>query len=163
MVGPERPWSAVGVRFRPEHVGFGPWDLGAAWPVAALPASGGPGGGIPAPGNSADSRHEAGTFDRILSANRFAGAVDEPYPEGGVRPYSEGCPREAQLPRESPGRVCQHSPRADQNANQTPIRQSKAVGRNKTENETAFAMRVGTKQPDRRLAGWLSPHDRNWL
>jgi hypothetical protein len=54
------------------------------------------------------------------------------------------------LPRESSGRMRQHSPRALSNTNQKRARQSTAFDRNKTENETALEMRHGRRRKDPR-------------
>lgn len=59
--------------------------------------------------------------------------------------------------------MCQHSPRAHQNANQTAAFQSKAVRAKKTKNETKLEVRLGRIRGIRLHAGWLPPDDRKWL
>lgn len=159
-----RSWRVAGVRIRPGRAEPALRDRGAAWPGAGPPASGGPRGGTPGPGNSAGSRRAAGTFVHTLCAGRSADAGGALWRVVGGLAYPDRCPREARLPRESPGRMCQHPPRAYQDASLAAALQSKAATRTETETETALTLRAERRRGWRYVRRrWLSPNARNWL
>lgn len=84
-----------------------------------------------------------------------------PFAQADPRPRSAGPSRTAMLPfnlggahgrlvshGKSPGRMCQHSPRAHRDTIQTAPSQSTAVRRTKTKNETVLEMRAGRRRED---------------
>jgi len=99
---------ADGAHVLPRHAGLGPPRPGVGQPAAVPPASAAAGAGIRGPGNNADSNSAAGTCVHSLCADRRACAVVG----NGSLAYHDDGPRERILPRDSPGRTRQRSPRA---------------------------------------------------
>ena len=117
LLGSQRPgartWLADGAPSRPGRAGLWRRRPGDVWPAAAPPASGGPAAGIPGPGSSAGSNAAAGTCARTLCAGRSAGAVGALWRRRRCLSLTvTGAHGRFDLPRESSGRMRQHSPRA---------------------------------------------------
>ena len=152
-------WRRLGAlaarTFGLRRAGLWPRRPGVVWPAAAPPASGGPAAGIRDPGSNAGSNAAAGTCVHSLCAGRSAAAVVALWHDGGTLAYHGGSPRERLLPRDSPGRMRQRSPRALIKTRTRLCRQSKALRRNKTENKTALEMRFGRRRGPTLDAGSL--------
>jgi hypothetical protein len=97
-----------GAHVGPRRAELWPHRPGDVAPAAAPPASGGAAAGIQGPGSNAGSTAAAGTGGHSLCAGRCAAAVVG----SGSGDYHDDGPRERVLPRDSPRRTRQRSPRA---------------------------------------------------
>src|SRR4029077_11533930 len=107
-----RTWHVGGAPVDRPHAGLWPAESNDAEPGVWPPASGGPHAGRRGPDSSAGSRTAAGTSARSLCASRPASEVFALWHSGRTLAYRGGSPRELRLPRVSPERTRQRSPRA---------------------------------------------------